>query len=169
LGTYTVINFRKRGIFTDNNQNNGEKLQNQTEFINPLYTDFGSLIVNVTAASEAFPVANATVVVSSILNGYKYLYRVLHTDSSGRTPEIILPAPPFELSQRPDSDILPYALYDIETSFLGFRPVEDINVPIYPQTKAVQYVNLIPNGNGAEILPFREEFEIVNENTPIEL
>lgn len=85
---------------------------------------------------------------------------ILSTDSSGVTNIIDLTAPPFSYSQEPGNNT-PYSLYDILVERDGFNPVSIRGVQIFPQSTAVQQVNLEEVGNRAS----RAEVILVLPNT----
>jgi peptidoglycan hydrolase-like protein with peptidoglycan-binding domain len=65
----------------------------------------------------------------------------LTTDESGRTAPIELPAPPIEYSYDPESQ-RPYSTYTATISGQGFETTEIKNIQIFPNTEAIQPVNL---------------------------
>ncbi len=107
-------------------------------------TDIGYLVVAVSDARGAFPVEGAQVRIYSTNEGDAELLYTLSTDESGRTPDIELPAPPFEASQTPDSGVVPYALYTIDTDYDGYYSVQNINAPVFPGIRSIQNVALVP-------------------------
>lgn len=111
----------------------------------------GYLTVSVNTAKGSFPIEGATVRIYS--EGFEPLY-TFSTDSSGRTPAAELPAPPLSASQTPDTGVVPYARYTIDTEYPGYYTVENINAPVYPGVLSLQNVSMIPRSVG--ILPYED-------------
>jgi peptidoglycan hydrolase-like protein with peptidoglycan-binding domain len=84
----------------------------------------------------------------------------LTTDSSGITSTIDLNAPPLAYSQEPTNN-LPYSLYDITLRREGFEEVSIRGVQVFPQSTAVQRVNLAETSNRAS----RAELILILPNT----
>lgn len=106
----------------------------------------GYLRVKVTAARGNFPLEGAKVRIYSTEQNTLSLLSTLTTDSSGRTRLIELSAPPFSASQSPDSGIIPYTFYTIETDYDGYYSVQNIMAPIYSGVTSVQNVAMVPKG-----------------------
>ena len=104
---------------------------------------FGSLIVKVTTAQGAIPLADASV---NVRGGTKETSGVLYslrTNRDGQTERITLPTPPRSNSETPDGGI-PYALYAIDVSKDGYLPLHLEQVPIFPSILSIQPAVLIP-------------------------
>lgn len=86
----------------------------------------------------------------------------LLTDSSGLTQVIDLSAPPLDYSQEPTNNV-PYSLYDILVERDGFSPISIRGVQVFPQSTALQKVNLQENANRSS----RAEIIIIQPNTLI--
>lgn len=84
----------------------------------------------------------------------------LSTDSSGTSQTVSLAAPPLEYSQNPSNNA-PYSLYDIKVERSGFEEVLIRNVQVFPESTALQQVNLIASGNRAS----RADVIVVLPNT----
>ena len=113
----------------------------------PDYTDEGRLLVRVNSPSIANPVPNATVRILAPDSG-KVLEELI-TDSSGKTMEIILGAPPIEYSMGL-GDRKPYGLYDIQVTAQDFSTNIIRNVQILPDSTALQQADLMPGAAGSE-------------------
>lgn len=108
--------------------------------------DKGQLVVSVFQRNTTIPIPDATVKITDITG--ETVVDELHTNSSGQTPAIDLPAPPLEYSVQP-SDQKPYSSYnltirgnDLETLHIG-------SIQILPQSLALQNAGMIlarPNG-----------------------
>lgn len=114
----------------------------------------GHLLVDVTSASNNFPISNATVSISSMSTPNEILEQT-KTNSSGQTEDLELATPPLEYSLEPGSP-MPYAEYVIRVSAPGFEPFEVEGTEILPDTTALQPVRLRP------LTPQNEETEIIN-------
>ena len=86
----------------------------------------------------------------------------LLTDSSGLTQVIDLSAPPLDYSQEPSNNV-PYSLYDVLVERDGFSPISIRGVQVFPQSTALQKVNLQENANRSS----RAEIIIIQPNTLI--
>lgn len=86
----------------------------------------------------------------------------LLTDSSGLTQVIDLSAPPLDYSQEPSNNV-PYSLYDVLVERDGFSPISIRGIQVFPQSTALQKVNLQENANRSS----RAEIIIIQPNTLI--
>ncbi len=118
-------------------------------------SSYGRFGVRVFAASSAFPIKGAIVIVRSKRSVPPSTVAVLETDESGKTPMITLEAPPKALSLSPDTNGTPYSLYDAEISHIGFYTTVTRDIQIYPDTTSVLPVNMIPlpDTNGTKKYP----------------
>mgnify|MGYP003544501554 CR=1 FL=1 len=68
-----------------------------------------------------------------------------------------LPAPPKELSETPNSEITPYATYNIEITADGYNEVIITNMPLFEGVLSQQRVALVPSlGQPVEVIPESE-------------
>ena len=102
----------------------------------------GLLQVDVVSLVSNFPVPSATVRVSYAGDPARTLQEVT-TDSSGRTPQIILEAPPLEYSLTPGNE-QPYAEYNLEVTAPGYKPLTIRGTEILPDSTAIQPAALEP-------------------------
>ena len=109
----------------------------------PSHTGTGYLVVQVTTASSAIPLAGAQVTVSGTENGRADVLFELKTGSDGKTPRVALPAPARADSQRPSS-IPPFATYNISVVLPGYEQAIYNEVPIFDGITAMQQADLIP-------------------------
>jgi peptidoglycan hydrolase-like protein with peptidoglycan-binding domain len=100
----------------------------------------GKLQVNVVQQGSIIPIGGAKVQISSVTDPGTVIEE-LTTDEIGNTPEIELPAPPFEYSQIP-TDEQPYAEYNIRTIAPGFENVTINGAEILPQVTALQPIRM---------------------------
>ena len=117
-------------------------------------TGDGRLQVNVFAGNIGMPAESAHVRVS-LSDNRTGLVGEWVTDSSGQTDMLTLPAPPVEFSMQPDRP-QPYSSYDIFVTMNGYEPVYVRGVQIFPNTTAIQSVDLHPvniSGVQPEVIP----------------
>lgn len=107
----------------------------------------GFLMVAVTAAQGTLPLSNALVTVYSQEDGRPILYRTVHTDISGRTPIMELPAPALEDSLSPDQPI-PYLNYSVKVDLPGYQSAEVRDISIFPGIASTLPVWLSPKTAG---------------------
>lgn len=103
---------------------------------------FGSLRVR-TTTQDVLPIDNATVRVFSP-NDPTTVLEEFTTDSAGLTSEILLPAPPIDLSLEP-SLVQPYSNYDLQIFAPGYETDLFSDIEILPNVTAVQEVILNPS------------------------
>lgn len=109
------------------------------------YTDFikenpgiGRLKIRAYAASEALPVSNLKIVVSSIISSTKVIFYEGFTDTSGMIPNISLPAPSLI-----DNLVVPKTIkYDIEASMNN--NTSNFSINMYDGICVVQNINFVP-------------------------
>lgn len=110
-------------------------------------TENGFLRIQVFAGNQFFPVSGATVKVFSSAsdNENRSVQYDGITDINGVADNITLPTPPFSLSQTPqNSSIRPFAYYNVTVEHPQYVKISFINVPIFPDTKSIQNVQLVP-------------------------
>lgn len=136
----------------------GEKQYDRLEDFLAVNTRQGTLRFRTYTARNALPVPNARVVVFKIIGGKPHTFYELVTDQSGQTEEVPLPAPSSELSQKPDSGVQPYSLYDADITASGYAPVNIRNLPVFEGILSVQRTALVPS--------VESEGETITENEP---
>lgn len=120
---------------------------------------FGSLRVQVFAADQVYPIAAAFVSVNE--GGSNKNYFRGYTDTSGIVDNIVLPSPNPNASQLP-SNIIPYAQYDVFVEHPRFIKNTFLGVPVFPNIKSIQAVQLVPSDSESN------DETIVEENEPTE-
>ena len=114
----------------------------------------GYLQIEVTTASGAIPVRDATVIITEQKDGADSLIGMVITDENGTTPIVPLAAPPQSLSESPDPAERPYSEYNISVYKRGFYSIPKLTVPVFDTIKSIQPVSVIPlaefERNGAE-------------------
>lgn len=114
-----------------------------TELMRGNENSIGFLQVRTSTATNAIPIENAHVAVYREDGEKKLLHQVMVTNRSGETPTVQLPAPPESLSEAPGS-IRPFSTYTILVHADGFRPVQNIHVPIFANVRSLLPVSLVP-------------------------
>ena len=105
---------------------------------------FGTLIFQVTGGQGAFPVPNATILLTKQLNDQQSLSFTIVTDESGKTAPVSLPAPSRELSQRPGNGIV-FATYQAKISAPNYVTTEIRDLPVFDGITTIQPVSLSPD------------------------
>lgn len=108
----------------------------------------GYIQVRVSMAREARPIKNCTVVISRTINGSIVFEKTLYSDESGKTEIIEVDAPPKELSQTPQTKILPYDIYDISVKAEGYVETLIQGVQVFSEITAIQKVDMQPLEEG---------------------
>lgn len=98
------------------------------------------------------PIENARVQIS-YTGDPENIIEVLRTNSSGRTEDITLPAPPLEYSQEPGAD-QPYAEYNVRIDADGFEPLDISSSELFPNERSIQSATLTSgrNNRGSNIV-----------------
>lgn len=107
------------------------------------YTHSGTLRIAVTTARQALPLPDADVTIYCMQDGRRQLKYFLTTDASGRTPAVLLPAPPPINSGEPGNRF-PYALYGVSVYKPGFLPAQEPQVRVFADVTGTVAVDLIP-------------------------
>lgn len=130
----------------------------------------GTLIVNVTAASGALPIAGTVVRIIGTDEENRGVEYSIITDVDGITERITLPTPARELSQSPGANEQSYALYNIEVSAPGYYTKHIYDVAVFDGTETVQPVNMIPGSihENRETYPRDNLDTYVRENERLE-
>lgn len=104
----------------------------------------GTLSVGVFTALQALPVKGAEVIVYDILeNGTEHIHAYFVTDENGRIPDIILPIQhdPLRLF---GSTVYHYTTYNIRVKAVNFYPVNILNFRLFPNTKTIYTIEMLP-------------------------
>lgn len=109
----------------------------------------GTLLVQVSTADRALPIADASVIVSEMTSEGETLVRIMRTNQSGRTEKLPLAAPPAANSQSPGKTDR-YSRYNVRVDYPGYYTTENIGVPIFDGQTSIQPVALIPLPEGEE-------------------
>ena len=128
-------------------------------------TSIGYLIVNVSTARGAIPLAGASVTVLDEENGGGIL-TVLATDTAGKTDRIALPAPDRALSDAPGG-AKPYALYTLQVEKAGYYPAVFAGVPVFAGVTSIQPAELLglAEYNADSVYP-REGLDFTGQTSP---
>lgn len=104
----------------------------------------GYILVNVRAGHEAFPIENATVIITAIVDGNRLIIASGLTDISGTTIRLETPAPDIIYSQSPSPAKRPYSLFDINVRADGYFNARSVDVPVFSGITSIQNFNMIP-------------------------
>lgn len=152
--------------YTENNDDSAEReifpsgqipdiTESETAVLEPLYKPEGDapegvmngtglIQVEVTAAGQAIPIPNATVIITQKTDRGNSLLYMLITDDSGMAKAVPLPAPDKKYSESPDEVRKPFAEYQVGVYAPGFYTVPEITVPVFSTIKSIQPVQMIP-------------------------
>lgn len=108
----------------------------------PMDRRTGRLQVRVYTVDEGAPVSNVNVHITP--RNSDETVEVLTSDTAGLTPVVDLDAPPVEFSLTPETQVMPYAEYDIYALAQGFQPVLIKGAQILSDVTAVQKIILRP-------------------------
>ncbi len=125
---------------------NNDREDLSSDFTNQDFDDEdgeGSIAVQATTARGASPVSEATVIIYKVRNGERNIVSFNLTDRSGKTPDVLVPAPKKSNSQSPSSS-LPFANYNITVRHPMYYTAEINNVQVFGDEKTIQTVDLIP-------------------------
>ncbi len=122
----------------------------------------GYILVNVRAGRGAYPIENATVIVTAIVEGNRLIIASGVTDISGTTLKLQTPAPDIIYSQSPSPAQRPYSLFDISVRANGYFNARSVDVPVFSGITSVQNFNMIPvplimNSNDETLTYFNQE------------
>lgn len=108
---------------------------------------YGYMVVRVSTARGAIPLADATVTVHNydpeFENGRGDIIAVYTTNSSGLTERFALPAPPKELSLAPGNG-RSYETYNLSVTKDGYYQQYYMNVPVFEGITAIQNADMVP-------------------------
>ncbi len=104
----------------------------------------GYLIVKVSTARGAIPLENATVNIRGGDSDTSGVQFSLRTNRDGQTQKIPLPTPPPPASALPDSNVIPYSVYNIDVFREGYVPLEFQRVPVFPNITSIQPAVMVP-------------------------
>ena len=113
---------------------------------NSAMTGTGYLIVRVSTALGAIPVAGASVIVrdyNGLSENNGAVIANLTTNEDGITPKIVLSAPPLTNSTVPGNNF-PYASYNIDVYAEGYYRQFFTGVPVYDGITSIQPAMLVP-------------------------
>lgn len=104
----------------------------------------GYIIVNTRTGEESSPVADATVMITAIVDGRREIIASGKTNESGTSKRFSVPAPELYHSQSPDSLKRPYSLFDVSVTADGFFNARSVDVPVFSGITSVQNFSMIP-------------------------
>ena len=110
-------------------------------------TEMGYLIVKVSTARGAIPLAGAAVSIRGEDPDSTDILYSLTTNSDGATERVSLPAPKRIDSESP-GNIKPYATYSIDVFQEGYLPIRFRNVPVFASILSIQPAVMVPAPDG---------------------
>lgn len=116
----------------------------------------GKLQFQLYFGQEAYPVSNANIFIIDSISGIPVFNGLLTVDSSGKSEIIDLYTLDKELSETPNTDIVPYTTYDAYIISDTFRNVLIKNIEIFADITSIQPVSMLPKGKSGD------EFDVVN-------
>ncbi len=125
------------------------------------YSGIGYLIVRVSTASGALPLAGATVLIRGSEPNFSAVIARLTSGEDGLTPKIALLAPPRSLSESPSPSQKPFASYNVEVYLDSYHSLSAQNVPIFDGITSIQPANMIPapkNGFPSSRPPYEQQY-----------
>ncbi len=120
----------------------------------------GSLRINVISSLGQIPIQDATVSISYSGNPDTVIEE-LSTDSSGLTETVELPAPPLEYSLEPESEVQPYAEYNITVTAPGYEPVLVTGSELLADETSFQPIRMNP----LEVTEEEEKLVLIPDHT----
>ena len=118
-------------------------------------TGEGFLLVDVTSVRELYPLQGAKITVFTGDADNRTVFAEGVTDISGKAGPFALSAPAIKYSEEANSEILPFAYYNILTEADGFVDTIHLGVQIFDKVTSIQKVNLLPfldNGNNSTVI-----------------
>ena len=103
----------------------------------------GAIIAIVTTIKNLYPVQNAKVTIFTGDMDNMNIIEEIYTDSSGRTKEIVLSAPPRSLSQEVSENKQVYSLYNMRVEADGYLDNFHLNIPVFSGVTSLQRSNLL--------------------------
>ncbi len=104
----------------------------------------GYIQVRVTALQESVPIVGAKISITKPLGDDATVLWSDITDESGKSGIVELPAPDKSLSESPNQNIVPYAVYNVKVEAQGFYTVYNINVQVFSGELSVVAVDMVP-------------------------
>ncbi len=124
--------------------------------------NIGRLKIQCFRGDDYIPIDGARITVRTAAGSENVNSIQLVTDTVGLTQIIELTAPPLEYSLNPNSNQIPYSLYDISVERNGFNPIIIRGCQVFPTQVAYQVCNLTSSaGRGS----MRQEVINIQPNT----
>lgn len=148
-----AMEYASRALLTDDEMPQGEPVSPE-ENTGEIFFDYasfvrdhpakGALRVQVSAANGAFPVSDASVEVSLILEDESVVLYNNVTDESGIVDNMPLPALPSDYSQTSITAGQSGTEYNVSIFHPAFRDQEDVSVTIFDSIKTILPIDLLP-------------------------
>ncbi len=128
----------------------------------------GYLIVHVTTARGAIPLAGAQVSIKDYLPEFTEprgdVIVAAVTDRSGNTQRFTLPSP-LRMNSLTPGNTTPFSAYNLEVRLEGYRSQSYIALPVFDGITAIQPVDLIPLTENGTSDAYRPSEDLFFENT----
>ena len=108
----------------------------------------GRIVVELTANQSAQPIRNAEIVISDSSTNRVVARLSLKNSQAGKTETISVDAPNISLSLNQESQILPYAIYNVSISAPGFYGLDLRGVQVFADRTSIVRQDLIPLPQG---------------------
>jgi len=125
--------------------------------------EVGYIIVTVSTARGAIPLADASVSIRGDTPETSGIIRTAITNSDGKTERIALPTPDRALSGTPN-DPKPFATYNIDVFKDGYIPLYFRNVPVFSSVLSIQPAVMVPISTAENSILFGVEPQIYTES-----
>ena len=110
----------------------------------PETIETGFMQIRATALQQSVPISGAKIVISKPVGEEASVMWSDTTDESGKSSVVELPAPSRELSEKPNGNAVPYAVYNVRVDAQGFYTVYNINAQVFPGQLSIVAVDMIP-------------------------
>ena len=121
---------------------NRDNAENMTAIPETIETGF--MQIRATALQQSVPISGAKIVISKPVGEEASVMWSDTTDESGKSSVVELPAPSRELSEKPNGNAVPYAVYNVRVDAQGFYTVYNINAQVFPGQLSIVAVDMIP-------------------------
>lgn len=101
--------------------------------------EYGNLKIRVYAASEAIPISNLKVTITTKIGNDNVVFYEGYSDESGVIENIILPAPKLDLN---NLDVPKSTTYEIVATYVPDNVSEVFKVNIYENVTVIQNINI---------------------------
>lgn len=107
------------------------------------FEDTGYIAVEVFTGKSAFPVENASVVISEKIDGKRNIVKQMTTDRNGKTPAVAVKTPSRVLSETQNDEQV-YGVYQVSITHPEFYAIESIPQQVFGGIVSIARFELIP-------------------------